>query len=54
MLVMATLFGQHPFALKLYADGGYRGRFFSPLFARLLRQIDVEMSSAPMQTMSTP
>jgi hypothetical protein len=25
MLVTATLFGLHPFLLKLYADGGYRG-----------------------------
>ena len=25
VLVMATLFGLHPFLLKLYADGGYQG-----------------------------
>jgi len=25
VLVMATLFGLHPFLLNLYADGGYQG-----------------------------
>src|ERR1700730_3616156 len=28
VLVMATLFGLHPFLLKLYADGGYQGPIF--------------------------
>ena len=27
-MVMATLFGLHPFLLKLYADGGYQGPGF--------------------------
>ena len=28
ILLMATLFGLHPFLLKLYADGGYQGPVF--------------------------
>ncbi len=34
VLVMATLFGLHPFLLKLYADGGYQGQSFSAPFAK--------------------
>jgi transposase len=42
VLVMATLFGLHPYLLKLYADGGYQRRSFSLPF-KILRQIDVEI-----------
>ena len=43
VLVMATLFGQHPFLLKLYADGGYQGPIFQSAVRKILRQIDVEI-----------
>jgi len=42
-LVMATLFGLHPFLLKLYADGGYQGPIFQSAVRKILRQIDVEI-----------
>jgi len=40
---MATLFGLHPFLLKLYADGGYQGPIFQSAVRKILRQIDVEI-----------
>ena len=40
---MATLFGLHPFLLKLYADGGYQGPRFREGLRRVLRQVDVEV-----------
>ena len=43
VLVMATLFGLHPFLLKLYADGGYQGPIFQSAVRKVLRQIDVEI-----------
>src|SRR5436190_9820966 len=43
VLVMATLFGLHPFLLKLYADGGYQGPIFQSAACKILRQIDVEI-----------
>ena len=43
VLVMATLFGLHPFLLKLYADGGYQGPIFQSAVCKILRQIDVEI-----------
>jgi len=43
VLVMATLFGLHPFLLKLYADGGYQGPIFQSALRKILRQIDVEI-----------
>ena len=42
-LLMATLFGLHPFLLKLYADGGYQGPIFQSAVRKILRQIDVEI-----------
>ncbi len=41
VLLMATLFGLHPFLLKLYADGGYAGPKFQAGLARACRQVDV-------------
>src|SRR3977135_4331813 len=41
VLVMATLFGLHPFLLNLYADGGYQGPIFQSAVRKILRQIDV-------------
>ena len=43
VLVMATLFGLHPFLLKLYADGGYQGPRFQQGVKRVLRQINIEI-----------
>jgi hypothetical protein len=40
---MATLFGLHPFLLKLYADGGYQGPQFQGGLRRIMRQVDVEI-----------
>jgi hypothetical protein len=42
-LVMATLFGLHPFLLKLYADGGCQGPIFQSAVRKILRQIDVKI-----------
>lgn len=43
VLLMATLFGLHPFLLKLYADGGYQGRKFCAEVAKVLGTINVEI-----------
>jgi transposase len=42
VLLMATLFGLHPFLQKLYADGGYQG----PEFQNALREILVRVNVA--------
>ena len=42
-LLMATLFGLHPFLLKLYADGGYQGPEFQAAMKRLLSRVNVEI-----------
>jgi transposase len=42
-LLMATLFGLHPFLLKLYADGGYQGPDFQAAMKRLLSRVNVEI-----------
>ena len=43
VLVMATLFGLHPFLLKLYADGGYQGAQFQNALRATLKRINVEI-----------
>jgi transposase len=43
ILVMATLFGLHPFLLKLYADGGYQGPQFKAALQRVLGQVNLEI-----------
>src|SRR6476646_2670110 len=43
VLTIATLFGLHPFLLKLYADSGYQGPVFQSAVRKILRQIDVEI-----------
>ncbi len=43
VLLMATLFGLHPFLLKLYADGGYAGPQFQAGLAQVTRQVQVEI-----------
>ena len=43
VLLMASLFGLHPFLLRLYADGGYQGPRFQEGLARVCRQVRVEI-----------
>ena len=43
VLLMATLFGLHPFLLKLYADSGYAGPKFQQGLSRVCRQADIEI-----------
>lgn len=43
VLLMATLFGLHPFLLKLYADGGYQGAAFQAGLRRVCKQIEIEI-----------
>ena len=42
-LVMATLFGQYPFLVKLYADGGYQGPEFRRAMKKVLARVNVEI-----------
>ena len=42
-LVMATLFGLHPFLLKLYADGGYQGPIFRRALKKVMSCVNVEI-----------
>ena len=43
VLLMSTLFGMHPFLLKLYADSGYRGPKFQEGLTAVCGQINVEI-----------
>lgn len=42
VVVMATLFGLHPFLLKLYADGGYHEPKFQEGMASICCHVQVE------------
>jgi len=42
-LLIATLFGLHPFLTKLYADGGYQGPRFADAVAKAIGQLEVEI-----------
>lgn len=42
-LLMATLFGLHPFLRKLYADGGYQGPLFQAAAKKALAKLEVEI-----------
>jgi transposase len=42
-MVMTTLFGLHPFLLKLYADGGYAGAAFQEAASTAIRALNVEI-----------
>ncbi len=42
-LLMATLFGLHPFLRKLYADAGYQGPQFQAAAKKALAALDVEI-----------
>ena len=41
--LLGTLFGLHPFLLKLYADGGYQGPEFRKSVKAVLSQVNVEI-----------
>ena len=41
--VMATMFGLHPFLMKLYADGGYQGPLFRRAVAKIMVRVNVEI-----------
>lgn len=43
VLVMATLFGLHPFLRKLYADGGYQGPVFQAALRRVMKSVELEI-----------
>jgi hypothetical protein len=43
VLVMATVFGLHPFLPKLYADAGYQGPKLQQGLARACREVNVEI-----------
>jgi transposase len=43
VLLMSTMFGLHPFLIKLFADGGYQGAKFQEGLKRVSRQINVEI-----------
>jgi transposase len=43
VLVMATLFGLHPFLRKLYADGGYQGAGFQNALRRVVSRVNLEI-----------
>jgi len=40
---MASVFGLHPFLLKLFADGGYQGPRFQNGLKQAMRQVEVEI-----------
>ena len=42
-LLMASLFGLHPFLMKLYADAGYQGPQFQSALRKVMTKIDVEI-----------
>jgi len=43
VLLMGALFGQFPFLLTLYADGGYQGPKFKGGLGRVCAQVEVEI-----------
>ena len=43
LLLLATLFGMHPFLKKLFADGGYQGPVFQKALAKILPQLKTEI-----------
>ena len=43
VLLLSTLFGMHPFLLKLFADAGYQGPHFADAVAKSLPQLAVEI-----------
>lgn len=50
VLLMASLFGLHPFLLKLYADGGYQGAVFQNALTKVIKNVDVAIVKRSDQT----
>jgi transposase len=42
-LLIATLFGLHPFLARLYADAGYQGPYFADAVKQAMAQLYVEI-----------
>jgi putative transposase len=49
ILVLATLFGQFPFLLKLFADSAYQGPVFGAALAKILPGLKTEIIRRPDQ-----
>jgi hypothetical protein len=47
MLLLATLFGRHPFLTKLFADAGYQGRQFQQALVDILPSLVPEIVKRP-------
>ena len=47
VLLLATLFGRHPFLTKLFADAGYQGRQFQQALADILPSLVTEIVKRP-------
>jgi transposase len=43
ILLLATLFGMHPFLTKLFADAGYQGPKFQKALARILPCLEADI-----------
>jgi len=43
ILLLATLFGMHPFLTKLFADAGYQGPKFQNALARILPRLEADI-----------
>jgi transposase len=43
ILLLATLFGMHPFLQKLFADAGYQGPKFQKALARILPRLEADI-----------
>jgi len=43
ILLLATLFGIHPFLKKLFADGGYQGPEFQKALTKILPHLETEI-----------
>lgn len=43
VLVLASLFGQYPFLIKLFADAGYQGTKFCEAVAQVMPQLSIDI-----------
>ena len=43
VMLLATMFGLHPFLTKLFADGGYQGEQFQEALAKILPGLKTEI-----------
>ena len=42
-MLLATLFGMHPFLKKLFADAGYQGPHFHKVLVKFLPNLEIEI-----------